>query len=44
MKYVVRSLAVVVVLGALALSAFAYLGDLSPVQSQVEQPVKLNVD
>jgi hypothetical protein len=44
MKYVVRMLAAVVVLGAVALSAFAYLGDLSPVQGQVEQPVKLNVD
>lgn len=44
MKYVYRALASLVVLGALVLVGFAYLGDLNPVRSQVEQPVKLNVD
>ncbi len=44
MKYIVRFVAVLVVLGAAGLAGYAYLGKLDPVQSQVAQPVKLNVD
>ena len=44
MKYVYRLLAMLVVLAAVGLSGFAYLGNLSPKQSQIEQPVTLNVD
>lgn len=44
MKYVVKGILVLVVLGLAALGGFAYLGDLSPMQTQVVQPVKINVD
>jgi hypothetical protein len=44
MKYVVKGILVLVVLGLAALGGFAYLGDLSPIQTQVVQPVKINVD
>ncbi|WP_277749309.1 hypothetical protein [Solirhodobacter olei] len=44
MKYVYRLLATLIVLAAVGLAGFAYLGDLSPIQSQTEQPVTLNVD
>lgn len=43
MKYVYRALATLVLLGALVVMAYAYVGDLSPSHAQVELPVKLNV-
>lgn len=33
-----------VVLGFIGLTGFAYLGDLSPDQSEVREPVELNAD
>jgi hypothetical protein len=39
-----RILAVLVVLGGAGLVAFAYLGDLSPEQERVRQPVTLPLD
>jgi hypothetical protein len=44
MKYVYRLLAALIVLGALGLVGFAYLGNLSPTQGRIEHPVRLNVD
>ncbi len=44
MKYVYRTLAILIILGLAALTAYSYVGDLSPMQQQVQQPVKLNVD
>lgn len=44
MKYVYRLIAALIVLGAVGLAGFAYLGNLSPVQTKIEQPVKLNVN
>lgn len=44
MKYVYRLLGILVVLGMIGLVGFAYLGDLRPKQSPVEQPVTLNAD
>ncbi len=44
MRYIYRALAMLVMLGALVLVGYAYIGNLNPVQHQVEQPVKLNVD
>lgn len=35
---------ILVVLGFIGLVGYAYLGDLSPVRSDVKQPVTLNVD
>lgn len=44
MKYVLRALLALVVIGGIGLAGYAYLGDLNPVQNRVEQPVKLNAD
>lgn len=35
---------ILVVLGFIGLVGYAYLGNLSPVRSEVKQPVTLNVD
>ncbi len=40
----IKFLLVVMVLGFIALAAYAYLGDLSPVQRDVTQPVTLDAD
>ncbi len=44
MKYIYRAILILVLLGFVALSGYAYLGDLSPMQTQVNVPVKINVD
>lgn len=43
MKYVYKALATLIVLATLVVVAYAYVGDLSPSQARIEQPVKLNV-
>jgi hypothetical protein len=40
----IKLLLVVIVLGFIGLTGFAYLGDLSPVQRDVTQPVTLDAD
>ncbi len=42
MRYLLRGLVYLVVLGALGLAAFAYLGDLSPVQHEMSIPVRID--
>ena len=44
MKYVYQALLVLVLIGFAALSGYSYFGDLSPTQSQVSMPVKINVN
>lgn len=44
MGRLVKALAVLIVLGAAALSAFAYLGDYAPDQREVSQPVTLHAN
>ncbi len=39
-----KFLAVLVILGGLGLVGYAYLGDLTPEQSDVTTPVQLNAD
>lgn len=39
-----KFLAVLVILGSLGLVGYAYLGDLSPEQTDVTTPVQLNAD
>jgi hypothetical protein len=39
-----KALLVLVVIAALAVIAYAYLGDLSPAQTEVRQPVTLDAD
>ncbi len=39
-----KLLFVLIILGLLGLVGYAYLGDLTPVRSEVKQPVELNVD
>lgn len=39
-----KVLLVLLVLGFLALTGYAYLGDLSPERTEVRQPVTLDVD
>jgi hypothetical protein len=41
---VFKVLLFLLVLGFIGLTGYAYLGDLSPEQSQVREPVILNVD
>lgn len=41
---VLKALIVFVLFAFLGLVAYAYLGDLSPEQSEVSQPVELDVD
>jgi hypothetical protein len=40
----IKVLFALLVLGFLGLVAFAYLGDMAPVQTDVTQPVTLNAD
>ncbi|MFM2391953.1 MAG: hypothetical protein RLZZ437_3508 [Pseudomonadota bacterium] len=40
----IKLLLVLVVLGFMGLIGYAYLGDLSPVQSDVTQPVTIDAD
>lgn len=40
----IKLVLVLVVLGFIGLSGYAYLGDLSPVQRDVTQPVTLDAD
>jgi hypothetical protein len=42
MGRLIKALILLVIIGFIGLSAFAYLGDLSPVQSEVKLPVVLN--
>jgi hypothetical protein len=44
MGRVFKALIFLVVIGFFGLTAYAYLGDLAPVQSEVKQPVVLNAD
>lgn len=44
MKYVFRLLLILVVLAALAIAGYAFVGDLSPSRSTVETPVMLEVN
>jgi hypothetical protein len=44
MGRVFKALIFLVIIGLIGLMAFAYLGDLGPVQSEVKQPVVLNAD
>ncbi len=44
MGRILKVVAVLVVLGALALVGFAYLGDLAPQQSETRLPVTLDAD
>ena len=39
-----KVLLLLVVLGFIGLTGFAYLGDLTPDQSEVREPVELNAD
>lgn len=44
MGRVFKLLLFLTVIGFIALSAFAYLGDLTPAREEVTQPVTLNVE
>jgi hypothetical protein len=44
MRRIVKLLVWLMVLGFIGLAAYAYLGDLGPVQSLVSTPVVLNAD
>ena len=44
MKFIVKSLLLLVALGALGLVGYAFLADLTPEQIDVTLPVQLNVD
>jgi hypothetical protein len=44
MGRILKALIFLVVIGVIGLTAYAYLGDLDPVQSEVKQPVVLNAD
>jgi hypothetical protein len=44
MGRIFKALIFLVVIGFFGLTAYAYLGDLAPVQSEVKQPVVLNAD
>ncbi len=44
MGILLKLIAVLVILGAIGLVGYAYLGDLSPVQSDVTAPVQLNAN
>jgi hypothetical protein len=43
-RFLLKVLAVLLVLGAVGLLGYAYLGDLSPDQTDVSEPVNLNAD
>jgi hypothetical protein len=42
MGRLIKALILLVIIGFIGLSAYAYLGDLSAVQSEVKEPVVLN--
>lgn len=42
MKLIVKGIAILVILGTIGLTGFAYLGDLSPTQIEVKKPVVLD--
>jgi hypothetical protein len=42
MGRIIKALVVLVIFGFIALTVYAYLGDLSPIQGQVTKPVVLN--
>ena len=42
MKLIGKGIVILVVLGLIGLAGFAYLGDLSPVQTSVSKPVVLD--
>lgn len=44
MGRIVKAIVVLVLLGLVGLAGYAYLGDMSPWQAQVTQPVMLDVD
>jgi hypothetical protein len=44
MGRIIKALLLLVILGFLGLTAYAYLGDLTPVQGEVKKPVVLNAD
>lgn len=44
MGRIVKAFLLLVILGFLGLTVYAYLGDLAPVQGEVKKPVVLNAD
>lgn len=44
MGRIFKALIFLVIIGFIGLTAYAYLGDLAPEQSEVTQPVVLNAD
>jgi hypothetical protein len=44
MGRIIKALLLLVILGFLGLTAYAYLGDLTPEQGEVKKPVVLNAD
>jgi hypothetical protein len=44
MMRLIKALFVLAILGLVGLSGYAYLVDMSPVQTEVRQPVVLNAD
>ncbi|MGB8812388.1 MAG: hypothetical protein WCC57_04320 [Paracoccaceae bacterium] len=44
MGRIIKALVVLAVLGFVGLTGYAYLGDLTPVQSEVKQPVTLDAN
>lgn len=44
MGRIIKALLLLLILGFVGLTVYAYLGDLSPVQNEVKKPVVLNAD
>jgi hypothetical protein len=44
MGRIIKALVLLVIVGFLGLTSYAYLGDLTPEQSEVKMPVVLNAD
>jgi hypothetical protein len=44
MGRIIKALVLLVIVGFIGLTAFAYLGDLTPTQGEVKKPVVLNAD
>lgn len=44
MGRIIKALVVLVILGFIGLTGYAYLGDLTPSQGEVKKPVVLNAD
>ncbi|MEQ3626708.1 MAG: hypothetical protein ABNH26_12855 [Celeribacter sp.] len=44
MGKLIKLLLILIILGALALIGYAYVGDLTPTQTEVTEPVTLDVD